>query len=178
MTTTERRQGTASTPPRARSIGALLAFLGISAAVAAFGAVVSADPIAGWYAATQKPMWTPPDAIFGPVWTMLYTAMSVAAWLVWRRPESSERTIALTLYVTQLVLNAIWTPAFFGLGALVGAPGAWAALAIIVLLDIVLLAMLFRFGELSRLAAALIVPYFAWALFATTLNAAIAVLAM
>lgn len=161
----------------ARSALVLLAFLGIAAAVAALGSLVSAPAIDGWYADTPTPMWNPPNAVFGPVWTVLYTLMSVSAWLVWRRPDSELRTRALRVYVVQLALNALWSPAFFGLGALIGAPGLWIALGIIVALDFAILATIIRFGDVSRVAAGLLVPYWLWALFATTLNAAIAVLA-
>lgn len=171
---------TARPDPRrsgARSALVLLTLLGIAAAVAAFGSLVSASAIDGWYAETAKPMWTPPDAVFGPVWSLLYALMSVAAWLVWRRPDSEARTRALRIYVVQLAINAVWTPAFFGLGALIGAPGIWIALGVIVVLDVIILATIIRFGEVSRVAASLLVPYWFWALFATTLNSAIAVLA-
>lgn len=160
-----------------RSAFALLALLSIAALVAAFGSMFSSAAIDGWYAAAAKPMWNPPNSVFGPVWTVLYTAMSVAAWLVWRRPDSEARSRALRIYITQLAINAVWTPAFFGLGAALGAPGLWVALVIIVILDFVILATIIRFGDVSRTAAALLVPYWFWALFATTLNAAIAVLA-
>jgi translocator protein len=161
----------------ARSALALVLLMAIAAGVAAVGSVLSAPGIAGWYAETPKPMWTPPDAVFAPVWTLLYALMSVAAWLVWRRPDSPTRTRALRVYAVQLGLNAVWSPAFFGLGALLGAPGAWVALVVIVVLDFAILATMIRFGDVSRLAAALLLPYWVWALFATTLNAAIAVLA-
>lgn len=161
----------------ARSAFALVALIGIAAAVAAFGAIISGPAIDGWYAETPKPMWNPPNAVFGPVWTVLYVLMSVAAWLVWRRPDSELRTRALRLYIVQLALNALWSPAFFGLGALVGAPGLWVALGIIVALNVAILATMIRFADVSRVAAGLLVPYWFWALFATTLNAAIAVLA-
>ncbi len=161
-----------------RSALVLIALFGIAAAVAAFGSIISAPAIAGWYAETPKPMWNPPNAVFGPVWTTLYALMAVAAWLVWRRPDSGARTRALRIYVVQLALNAVWSPAFFGLGALLGAPGVWIALGVIVVLDFAILATIIRFGDISRLAAGLLVPYWFWALFATTLNAAIAVLAV
>lgn len=161
----------------ARSALALVLLLAIAASVAAIGSVLSAPGIAGWYAETPQPMWTPPNAVFAPVWTMLYVLMSVAAWMVWRRPDSPARSRALRAYAVQLGLNAVWSPAFFGLGALLGAPGAWIALVIIVVLDFAILATMIRFGDVSRLAATLLVPYWGWALFATTLNAAIAVLA-
>jgi translocator protein len=160
-----------------RSGLALLGFLVLSAAVAAFGAVTSQSAIDGWYAEAPKPLWTPPNTVFGPVWAVLYSIMSVAAWLVWRRPRSAERSRALIVYGVQLTLNALWSPAFFGLGSLIGAPGVWIALVIIVALDFAVLATIIRFADLSRTAAVLLVPYWFWALFATTLNAAIAVLA-
>lgn len=160
-----------------RSALVLLAFIGIAALVAALGSLATGPAIDGWYAETAKPMWNPPNAVFGPVWTVLYVSMSVAAWLVWRGPDSEARSRALRIYVVQLAINALWTPAFFGLGALLGAPGVWIALVIIVVLDFVILATIIRFGDVNRVAAALLVPYWFWALFATTLNAAIAVLA-
>jgi tryptophan-rich sensory protein len=160
-----------------RSAFALLAFIGIAALVASFGSFVSAPAIDGWYADTAKPMWNPPNAVFGPVWAVLYISMSLAAWLVWRSPDSDLRSRALRIYVVQLAINAVWTPAFFGLGALLGAPGVWIALVIIVVLDFVILGAIIRFGDVNKIAATLLIPYWLWALYATTLNAAIAVLA-
>ncbi|MCA1943204.1 MAG: tryptophan-rich sensory protein [Yonghaparkia sp.] len=160
-----------------RSAAVLVTLLAIAAAVGGLGGLISAGPIEGWYAAAPKPMFTPPDAVFGPVWAVLYALIAVAGWLVWRAPDSEARTRGLRLYVAQFALNALWTPVFFGLGELVGAPGLWAALVLIVVIDIVILATIIRFGDVSRAAAALLLPYWFWSLFATTLNAAIAVLA-
>lgn len=160
-----------------RSAAVLVTLLAIAGAVGGLGGLISAGPIDGWYAATPKPMFTPPDAVFGPVWAVLYVMIAVAGWLVWRTPDSEARSRALKLYVAQFVLNALWSPMFFGLGELVGAPGIWASLVLIVVLDIVILATIIRFGDVSRAAAALLLPYWFWSLFATTLNAAIAVLA-
>lgn len=156
---------------------ALLGFLGIAFVIGAIGSTVARPAIEGWYADAAKPMWNPPDEIFAPVWTVLYATMSVAVWLVWRRPASPQRSGALTIYGVQLGLNALWTPMFFGLGGALGAPGLWIALGVIVALDFAVLAAITRFGESSRAAAALLVPYWLWVLYATTLNAAIAVLA-
>lgn len=156
---------------------ALVGFLAIALVIAAAGAAISQPAIDGWYADAAKPMWTPPNSLFGPVWTVLYVAMSIAAWLVWRRPASTLRSRALTAYGVQLALNAIWSPAFFGLGALIGGPGLWIALAIIVALDFAVLATIIRVGDVTRAGAALLVPYWLWVLYATTLNAAMAVLA-
>lgn len=160
-----------------RSAAVLVTLLAIAAAVGSLGGLISAGPIEGWYAAAPKPMFAPPDAVFGPVWAVLYVLIAVAGWLVWRAPDSEARTRGLRLYVAQFAFNALWTPVFFGLGELVGAPGLWAALVLVVVIDIVILATIIRFGDVSRAAAALLLPYWFWSLFATTLNAAIAVLA-
>ena len=141
------------------------------------GARAQESAISGWYDDLAKPMWTPPNTVFGSVWTVLYSSMAVAAWLVWRHPASTARRRALVAYVVQLVLNGFWTPVFFGLGSLIGASGLWIALGIIVALDFAILAAIIRFADISKPAAALLIPYWFWTLFATTLNAAIAVLA-
>lgn len=167
----------AMTAPAARSAAVLVSFLALSAVVALVGSAIAQPALDGWYSDAPKPMWTPANAVFGPVWTVLYGLMAVAAWLVWRRPASEERTRALRVYAVQLILNAAWTPAFFGLGGMLGSPGLWIALGVIVALDVAILAALIRFWEVSRAAATLLVPYWLWVLFATTLNAAIAVLA-
>ena len=148
----------------------LVALLAISFGVAALGSIATAGNVDGWYASAEKAPWNPPNWLFGPAWTLLYTLMSVAAWLVWRRGGS------LKPYVIQLVLNAIWTPVFFGLYPVIGAPALWIALVIIAALDVAVLLTMLRFWRTSKLAAWLLVPYWAWVLFATTLNAALAVL--
>ena len=161
---------------RIRSALVLLAFLAVSFGVAALGTVATIQNVDGWYAEAEKASWSPPNALFGPVWTLLYTLMAVAAWLVWRQRERVDVRPALTVYVIQLVLNALWTPVFFGLYPAVGAPALWIALAIIVALDVLVLLTMLRFWPISRAAAWMLVPYWAWVLFATTLNAAVAVL--
>jgi tryptophan-rich sensory protein len=159
-----------------RSILALILFLLIAFAVAALGSLTTIQNVDGWYADAGKAPWTPPDAVFGPVWTVLYALMSVAAWLVWREPDSPRRRRALGAYVAQLVLNAVWTPVFFGLYPIAGAAALWVAFAIIVALDVVVLLTMLRFWRVRRLAAVLLIPYWAWVLYATTLNAAAAAL--
>ena len=155
---------------RLKSALVLVALLAISFGVAALGSIATAGNVDGWYASAEKAPWNPPNWLFGPAWTLLYTLMSVAAWLVWRRGGS------LKPYVIQLVLNAIWTPVFFGLYPVIGAPALWIALVIIVALDVAVLLTMLSFWRTSKLAAWLLVPYWAWALFATTLNAALAIL--
>lgn len=161
--------------PRVKSALVLVAFIAISFTVAALGSIATAGNVDGWYADAEKASWNPPNWIFGPVWTLLYTAMSVAAWLVWRSPRDGTRP-ALAVYVAQLMLNAAWTPVFFGLYPVIGASALWVALAIIIALDAAVLLTILRFWKVSKVAAWLLVPYWAWVLFATTLNAALAVL--
>jgi translocator protein len=165
-----RREGTG------KALLMLLGFLAISFAVAAFGSLSTISNVDGWYADAEKPFWNPPNFVFGPVWTVLYTLMSVAAWLVWLRRDQPGARAALWTYVAQLVLNAIWTPVFFGAYPVLGPAALWIALAILVALDVAVLLTMLRFWRLSRAAAWLLVPYWAWVLFATTLNAGLAVL--
>ena len=161
---------------RAKSALVLVAFVVISFAVAGLGGLATATNVDGWYADAAKASWNPPNGIFGPVWTILYTVMAVSAWLVWRRRSVVDVRPALGMYVAQLVLNALWTPMFFGLYPFIGAPALWIALVIIVALDVAVLLTMLRFWPVSRVAAWLLVPYWAWVLFATLLNAALAAL--
>lgn len=116
----------------------------------------------GWYLSLTAPPGTPPSWLFAPIWTVLYLLMGVAAWLVWCQPGHRR---ALLLWGWQLLLNAIWNPVFFGLHA----PGA--ALAIILALVMLLGVTIVAFARVSRPAALLLLPYFAWACYASYLNA-------
>ncbi|WP_396930621.1 TspO/MBR family protein [Mycolicibacterium sp.] len=147
---------------RSRHILALVVSLIAVAVVAALGGLASAGA-ASEYERLAQPDWAPPPDVFGPVWTVLYALMAIAAWLVWRA-DSRFGNPAIILYATQLILNLVWSPLFFGLG--------WrgVALADILLLDVVLAATIALFWKANRTAAALLIPYFAWSLFATVLN--------
>jgi len=120
-----------------------------------------------WYQGLARPSWTPPDWLFGPVWTNLYVLMAVAAWLVWRQGGWAGAKAALALFGAQLVLNAAWSPVFFGLER-VGA-----ALAVLVALWVAILATAVAFWRCSRVAGILMLPYLAWVTFAGALNFAI-----
>jgi tryptophan-rich sensory protein len=133
-------------------------------AAAGVGSLFTRPAIEGWYAALQKPSWTPPNWVFGPVWTVLYLAMATAAWLVWRRAGFAGARLPLTLFALQLVLNLAWTGVFFGLRM----PGA--AFAEIVLLWLFILVTAIAFWPISRVAAWLMVPYLGWVTYAATLN--------
>jgi tryptophan-rich sensory protein len=117
-----------------------------------------------WYARLQKPAWNPPNWIFGPVWTVLYILMALAAWLVGRKGGGAGKQLALALFLLQLLLNALWSPLFFGLHN----PGL--AFANIVLLWLALSATLVTFWKVRVVAGALLAPYLAWVTFASVLN--------
>ena len=118
----------------------------------------------GWYGALAKPTWNPPSWLFGPAWTVLYTMMALAAWLVWRQGGWKTQRRPLTLYLAQWLLNAIWTPLFFGLHQ----PG-WAFAEILILL-VAILVTLFMFWRVKMAAGLLLVPYALWTTFAAVLN--------
>ena len=157
-------------------LGGLIVSVVAALAVAGVAALSSSAAIEGWYAASEKTIWTPPNEVFGPIWGLLYTLMAVAAWLVWRQPISSSRYVALGLYAGQLAMTAAWTPLFFVGYDLVGGLGLWVSLVWIVLLDFVVLTTVVRFWAVSKVGAVLMLPYWMWLLFATALNASIAVM--
>ncbi|AKK30047.1 TspO/MBR family protein [Mycobacterium sp. EPa45] len=119
------------------------------------------------YGQLRQPPWAPPPWLFGPVWTTLYVLMAVAAWLVWRSGPIAETRAALSAYAAQLVLNAIWTPLFFGLG--------WRGVAFvdIAILWGVLVTTVVLFIRRNAVAGWLLVPYLAWTTFALCLNLAV-----
>lgn len=155
---------TASTRPKSWLV--LAVSIGAVAAVSAIGGLAGQSS-AEDYGRLQQPSFAPPSWVFGPVWTVLYALMAVAAWLVWRSGPSPETRRALTLYAVQLVLNAAWTPLFFGLG--------WRGVAFFELsvLMVVLIATVLMFWRLSRPAGAMLVPYLLWSAFAWALNFAV-----
>ena len=120
-----------------------------------------------WYAGLAKPAFTPPPWVFGPAWTVLYIMIAIAGWRVWR---ASPGGAAIRLWVMQMALNWLWSPAFFGLEM------PWLGLAIIVALLAAILAFIGKAWGCDRPAAWLFVPYAAWVAFATTLNGSIAVM--
>lgn len=97
--------------PTGKSIVALVAWIVLCFSAAAFGSQFMPGE---WYAALKKPTWNPPNWIFGPVWSALYTMMAVAAWLVWRRGGFRVNRLPLSLFLIQLFLNALWSWLFFG----------------------------------------------------------------
>ena len=128
----------------------------------------TADSLGNWYANLNKPAFNPPNWIFGPVWTTLYIMMGISSFLVWRKGHDSKADrSAIACFIVQLILNAIWTPLFFGLHSpLLG-------LIDIVLLLAAIILTIVSFFKISATAALLLIPYLAWVSFATVLNASI-----
>jgi tryptophan-rich sensory protein len=162
-------EGTSPKPGIGRQVVALAIFLAASAFVAWLGAFATVANVNGWYVDADKAPWSPPNWLFGPVWTVLYTAMAVAAWLVWRR-RSPESRPALVVYGIQLFLNLLWTPTFFSLYPLMGTAALWLAFAVILALIVAVTVTVVRFGPISRVAGLLLLPYITWIVFASSLN--------
>ena len=146
------------------SILVLLGFVGACALAASTGAIF---PPGEWYEHLAKPSWRPPKWLFAPAWTVLYLTIAVSGWHVWREFGFAAAALPLAVYGVQLVLNAVWTPIFFGLHR----PDL--AFFEIVLLWLSIIATISLFYPLNPSAAWLLVPYLAWVTFAAALNFAI-----
>ena len=146
-----------------KQILGLCGWLAVTFIAAAIGAFASAQA-ASFYGELTRPAWAPPASWFGPVWSVLYVLMAVAAWAVWRVPLEARTRIPLMLFLLQLVFNALWSWLFFTwrLGSL--------AFTDIVILLALIAATLVSFWRVRRLAGALLVPYLCWVTFATVLT--------
>lgn len=149
-----------------KQIIGLLGWLLLSFAAAAIGALASVQA-ATFYQQLAQPSWAPPSSVFGPVWSVLYALMGIAAWLVWRDGGWRRQRGVLALFVIQLAVNALWSWLFF----------AWhhGALAFIdiVLLWLLIVATVIGFWRVRPLAGALLLPYLCWVSFASALNFAV-----
>ena len=150
---------------------ALAGFVGLPLLVGAADAAASAGAVRGWYLSLLQPPGTPANWVFGPVWTLLYVLVGIAAWLVWRArtawpalPAGRAGLQPLRLWGWQLLANAAWAPAFFGLHD----PGA--ALLVMALLLPLVAATMASFWQVRRAAAWLLLPYFAWTCYAAYLT--------
>lgn len=158
-------------PLRAKSpVLGLLGFVALNLVISICGGLFTASSIDTWYPALIKPDFSPPNAIFGPVWSLLYIMMALAAWRVWKKVGWQRGGQSLALYLFQLLINLAWSALFFGLQR----PD-------LALIDCLLLLVLVIFTALSfwqhdNWAAALLIPYAAWVAFACLLNSAIVVL--
>ena len=141
---------------------ALAGFVGLCLLVGAADGTLTATSVGTWYLSLTRPPGTPPGWVFGPVWTLLYVLMGLAAWLVWQRRAHRR---ALRIWSWQLALTAAWTPVFFGLRQT--AP----ALLVILILLVAICLTIAAFARVRPVAALLLVPYLVWTCYATYLNA-------
>ncbi|MEO6032678.1 MAG: TspO/MBR family protein [Burkholderiaceae bacterium] len=141
----------------------LLGWLGLVFVAAAAGALASVDA-ASFYLQLDKPAWAPPASAFGPVWSVLYALMGVSAWLVWREQDNKPVVLALSLFIAQLVANALWSWLFF----------AWrlgvASFGDVLLLLVLIVITITAFFRITRGAALLMLPYLAWVCLASALT--------
>ncbi len=147
----------------------LIAAFVITFAAGAIGNLTTGDNISTWYAGLDKPFFTPPNAVFGPVWTLLYTLIAVSLYLIWSRgvPRGNR---AYWWFAFQLTLNTLWSIVFFGAHQL------WLGVAVIAGLIVAIIGTMRAFWPISCAAVYLLAPYLAWVLFATALNISIATL--
>jgi translocator protein len=142
----------------------LVAAIALCFGAAAIGGFFTTPSIPTWYATLQKPSWTPPSWVFGPVWTVLYLMMAIALWFVWRKVGLREAAIPTVFFLIQLTLNVLWSILFFGLHR----PAF--ALADIIALWLAILITLILFWRVTLPAGLLLIPYLLWVTYASTLN--------
>lgn len=149
-------------------------FLCAVALIAFIGSLATVPNTDGWYATVTKAPWSPPNEVFAPVWSVLYVLIAAAGWLTWRSGYRASKPNAarpvLVIYAIQLVLNSLWTPAFFGAYPLIGPVAWWIALAIIVALIVTVVQFIVGARRWSKTASWIMVPYLLWLVFATSLN--------
>lgn len=144
----------------------LLGWLGLSFVAAALGAAATVSA-PEFYLELDRPRWAPPPDVFGPVWTVLYVLIGVAAWLVWEQRNRTEVRSALLLFIAQLVANALWSWFFFAWRL-----GLLAFLEILLLLGLIA-ATAVSFWRIRRSAGLLLVPYLLWVCYAAALSLSI-----
>lgn len=142
-------------------------FIFLCFAVEIIGSVWTKETVSTWYPTLVKPVWTPPDWIFGPVWFCLYITIAVAGYLIYQTPQSHKRSVALIFYGFQLALNFIWSFLFFSL------QNPTLGLIDIILLCLFISLTIIKAWPVSPLASLILVPYLLWVLYATSLNAGI-----
>lgn len=141
----------------------LATWLVVSFAASAVGAVATIRA-SEFYGELMQPAWAPPAAVFGPVWTVLYALMGIAAWLVWQSGGLQKQRVAIGLFLAQLAVNALWSWLFFAWSL-----GALAFIEILFLITLVLATMI-CFWRVRPLAGLLLLPYLLWISFAAALN--------
>ncbi|MFC1613453.1 TspO/MBR family protein [Patescibacteria group bacterium] len=148
----------------------LIAAILICQAAGIIGSFFTTPSIKGWYASLNKPSFNPPNWIFGPVWTSLFLLMGISLYLVWKSQKGRKRSIALTTFSVQLVLNIIWSFLFFELNC------PLCAFIEIIILWLAIALTIYYFAKINKKAAYLLLPYLFWVSFAMILNFSIWIL--
>lgn len=143
------------------------AFVVVCLLAGAIGSFFTFPSITGWYAGLNKPFFSPPNWVFGPVWTILYIMMGIAAYLVFMERQTHENRGAMAAFAAQLILNVLWSVLFFGMRSPLYSLLCIAALLVSIAITIK------EFMKISRTAGLLLIPYIAWVSFAALLNAAV-----
>jgi benzodiazapine receptor len=149
---------------RVNDIVALAGFLLLSFLAGAIGSVFTIQSIPDWYAFLDKPFFSPPNWVFGPVWTALYALMGISAYIVYEKAGKAKAAGALSMFGIQLGFNTLWSLLFFGLRS------PFLGLVCIVALWLSIAVMISRFHAISKIAGYLMVPYILWVSFAGVLN--------
>ncbi len=151
----------------ARDTAIAVAFVVVCLIAGAIGPIFTFPSITGWYAGLNKPFFSPPNWVFGPVWTILYILMGIAAYLVFMERKTRETKSAMAAFAVQLILNVLWSVLFFGMHSpllgLLCIIALWASIAMTIN----------EFNKVSKTAGLLLAPYIAWVSFAALLNAAV-----
>jgi benzodiazapine receptor len=151
-----------------KTLAKLIVIILLCLATGYLGSLFTKQSIPTWYANLQKPAFNPPDWLFAPVWTALYLLMAVAAFIILSKDLHNPNVkIALVVFFIQLLLNALWTPIFFGAHLIL------AALVEIIILWLSIILTIVLFWKVSTPASLLLLPYVLWVTFAVVLNVAI-----
>jgi tryptophan-rich sensory protein len=150
---------------RLREVPMLIGSILIPLVIGYIGAIVTLPQISTWYSSLSKPWWSPPNWLFGPIWTTLYLLMGIALFLVWREGlHRRDVRFAILIFGVQLVINLLWSVVFFSFHALFG------SFILVMLLWLAILANIIAFLIISKWAGLLLVPYIVWVSIASYLN--------
>lgn len=143
--------------------------IGASLLAGFWGSTATIESITGWYATINRPFWTPPNWVFGPVWTLLYILMGISVAFVWNSGKPKV-LLPVLFFAVHLAVNVYWSIAFFA------NQNPQMALAVIAVLWIMIVVMMVWFWRYSRTATYLLVPYLLWVSYASTLNLGVVLL--
>lgn len=150
-----------------KNLIALLICISVPLLTGGIAGFVTSSNIESWYAYLDKPVFNPPNWLFGPVWTALYILMGISLFIVWKQPDTPQRKPALQIFFVQLLLNFAWSFIFFYFHQ------TGTALLEIIVLWVAISMMIIAFYRVDKWAAFLQIPYLTWVTFASVLNASI-----